>query len=234
MSFRARTSAIAATAATFVLLLTPTAMASAHRPVQVTGKQLRSALIPPAGFLSGYHVAYAGNSGGSLEHGAINSIPPMNCSTFWGSIGVNDGYGETAFAEDLVASGSTPVPVVEIFHQAVYQFASSRGAASLYGQISAKYRSCRSVSVPDTQGGTLREMVHARFTQRVGGHQALLLVEHLSDSRIAGPPVVTYTLWTIYGTDIYLVDSQLLNVTTPRPTLSSLTLKLIARVGALR
>jgi hypothetical protein len=48
--------------------------------------------------------AYAGNSGGRLERGAINSIPSMNCSTFWSSIGVNDGYGETALAEDLVSS----------------------------------------------------------------------------------------------------------------------------------
>jgi hypothetical protein len=36
------------------------------------------------------------------------------------------------------------------------------------------------------------------------------------------------------GTDIYMVSSQLFNVTTPRPTLSSRTLKLISRIRALR
>jgi hypothetical protein len=36
------------------------------------------------------------------------------------------------------------------------------------------------------------------------------------------------------GTDISMVSSQLFNVTTPRPTPSSLTLKLISRIRALR
>ena len=236
MLFRARASAIAATAAAFVLLFTPTAMASAHGPVQVTGKQLKSALIPATGFLSRYRTLFESDSGGRLEHGVTLSIPSTKCFDFWSGVGdgVGQGYGESATAEDLVGNGSPPAPVAEIFGQAVYQFATSRGAASFYNQIGAKYRSCRSVSVSDGQGGTLREWVHARYTQRVGGHQALLLIKYLNDARIGGATVVTYALWTLAGTDAYLVDSQLLNVTTPQPSLSSLTLKLIARVTALR
>ena len=46
--------------------------------------------------------------------------------------------------------------------------------------------------------------------------------------------MVTDALWTVDGTDIYMVSSQLLNVHSPKPTLSSLILKLIARVRALR
>jgi hypothetical protein len=76
--------------------------------------------------------------------------------------------------------------------------------------------------------------VHARYTQRVGGHHALLLVDYLTDTNIPGPPTVTYALWTLDGTNVYMVSSQLFNTTTPQPSLSSLTLKLIGRVTALR
>jgi hypothetical protein len=40
-------------------------------------------------------------------------------------------------------------------------------------------------------------------------------------------------MWTIVGTNVYMIDSQLLNVQSPKPTLSSLMLRLIARVRAL-
>jgi hypothetical protein len=233
MSVRAKASAIALTAAA-CMLLAPAAMASSHGPVQVTGKQLKSALIPASGFLPGYVTIFAGNSGGRLEHGATRFVPPMNCFIFWNSIGIDKGYGETAFADEIAASKSGAAIAEETFTQAVYQFASTRGAASLYGQISAKYRSCRSVSVRDTQGGTLRLIVHSRSSQRVGGHQSLLLIEYLTDSKIPGPSTVTWALWTLDGTDVYMVSSELLNLDVPAPTLSSLTLRLIARVTALR
>jgi PknH-like extracellular domain len=233
VSLRAKVSAIAFTAAT-CLLLAPTALASTHGPVQVTGKQLGSALLPPSDFVAGYSTIFAGNSGGSLEHGTTLTIPSMKCFDFWGSIGVSKGYGETAFADETNGFKSGSLRVAEIFSQAVYQFPSAHAAASLYGQISAKYRSCRTASVLDPKGGQIVDQVHSRSTQRVGGHQALLLVEYLTDTRIKGSPLVTDALWTLDGTDIYLVSSQLLSVRSPQPTLSSLTLKLIARVGALR
>ena len=46
--------------------------------------------------------------------------------------------------------------------------------------------------------------------------------------------MVTKALWTIVGTNVYMIDSSLLNVTSPKPTLSSLMLRLIARVRALK
>ena len=232
-SLRAKVSAIAFTAATCVLLA-PSAMASTHGPVQVTGKQLTSALLPASDFVAGYSTIFAGNSGGSLEHGSTQHIPSMTCFIFWASIGVGKGYGETAFADELNGPKSGVVSVGEIFSQAVYQFPSAHAAASLFGQISAKYQSCRTASAPDPKGGRIVEQVHSRSTQRVGGHQALLLVEYLTDTKLGGSPLVTDALWTLDGTNIYLVSSQLLNVHSPRPTLSSLTLKLIARVSALR
>jgi hypothetical protein len=233
--FRVKASAIAVSAA-ICTLLAPAAMASpgvSHSPVQVTGKKLKSGLLPPSHILSGYSTIFSNNSGGSLEHGTVLHIPSMKCATFWGFIGTVKGFGETAFATELAGSGGRTA-VEETFQQSVYQFASNHGAASVFGQISAKYKSCRSVGVADGHGGTLRQTVHTRKAERVGGHQSLLLTEYLTDTRIGGPPVVTVALWTVVGTDVYMFSSQLLNVRSPKPTLSSLMLKLIARVRALR
>ena len=217
------------------MLLAPAAMASSHGPIQVTGKQLKSALLPPSDFVSGYAVVYAANSGGRLEHGGIFKLPSMSCRVFWPSVGVTRGFGETAFATDVVGPKSgTVTTVAEIFSQTVYQFASTHTATTFLSQLNAKYRSCRSTSVSDTKGGTLRWAVHSQSKLRVGGHQALQVVEYLSDSKVPGPPLVGYLLWTVSGADIYLISTQLLSTTSPQPTHSSLTLKLIARVTALR
>jgi hypothetical protein len=235
MPFRVKAGVIAVTAAACALLV-PAAMASpgvSHSPVQVTGKKLKSGLLPPSHILAGYSVIFSNISGGKLEHGTVLHIPSMKCATFWGFIGTVKGFGETAFATELAGSGGRTA-VEETFQQSVYQFASNHGAASVFGQISAKYKSCRSVGVADGHGGTLRQTVHTRKAERVGGHQSLLLTEYLTDTRIGGPPVVTVALWTVVGTDVYMFSSQLLNVRSPKPTLSSLMLKLIARVRALR
>ena len=234
MSLRAKVSAIVLTAAA-CMLLAPAAMASSHGPIQVTGKQLKSALLPPSDFVSGYAVVYAANSGGRLEHGGIFKLPSMSCRVFWPSVGVTRGFGETAFATDVVGPKSgTVTTVAEIFSQTVYQFASTHTATTFLSQLNAKYRSCRSTSASDTKGGTVRWTVHSQSKLRVGGHQALQVVEYLSDSKVPGPPLVSYLLWTVSGADIYLISTQLLSTTLPQPTQSSLTLKLIARVSALR
>jgi hypothetical protein len=234
MSLRAKASTITLTAAA-CMLLAPTAMASSHGPVQVTGKQLKSALLPTSDFVAGYTVVYSANSGGKLEHGGIFKLPSMNCRVFWPSVGVTQGFGETAFATDLVGPKSGTLPTVaEIFAQTVYQFASAHTAATFLSQLNAKYQSCRSVSASDTKGGTLRWTMHSQSKPRVGGHQALQIVEYLSDSKVPGPPLVSYLLWTLNGAYIYLISTQLLSTTSPQPTQSSLTLKLIARVSALR
>jgi hypothetical protein len=142
MPFRVKASAIAVSVA-ICTLLAPAAVASAgvsHAPVQVTGKKLKSGLLPPTRFQPSYSTIFASNSGGRLEHGAVFHIPSMKCVNFWNFIGTVKGFGETAFA---------------------------------------------------------------------------------TESAIAGP-------------NVYLIDSTLLNVQSPKPALSSLMLKLIARVRALR
>lgn len=231
MSLRAKACAIATAAA--CLLLAPAAMASPGS-VQVTGKQLKSALLPASDFLPGYVTVFANNSGGTPEHGATRFVPPMDCFIFWASVGVDPGYGETAFADEMAGARPTAAINDGTFLQAVYQFTSSHAAASLYGQISAKYRSCRATRTRDVNGGTLEQAVHSRSTLRVAGHHAVLIIEYLTDSHVAGPPLALWWLWTLDGTDVYLMNSELLGVDSPQPTLPALTLELIARVSHLR
>jgi hypothetical protein len=236
MSFRTKACAVAVTAA--CALFAPAAMAapglSSHGPAQVTGKQLKNGLLPPAQFLPGYVTIFSGNSGGGLERGTTFHIPAMKCFEFWSFFGTVKGFGETAFATESAGAKSPSASVQEIFHQAVYQSASTRGAATLFAQMEARYTSCRSVSVTDGHGGLLKQLVHSRTAERVGGHQSLLLVEYLTDTKVSGAPLVTEALWTLDGTDVYLVNSQLLSVRSPQPALSSLMLKLIPRVRALK
>ena len=53
-------------------------------------------------------------------------------------------------------------------------------------------------------------------------------------AKVTGPALAIYLLWTVTGTGVYLIDTTLLNTSSPRPAQASLTLKLIARVRALR
>jgi hypothetical protein len=232
MSFRARATAIAITAAA-CMMLAPAAMASSG-PVQVTGKQLKSALLPASDFLTGYSVGAENDSGRKLVHRTLFKVPSMSCQNFWLVIGVVGGFGDTAYASDLIDTKSTSVTVFETFSQIVLQFASTHAAASFYSQLNAKYRSCRTVTQSDGQGGSLRRTVRSQSKQRVGGHQAVQLVESVSVSKVPGPPLLTYVLWTIDGTDVYMMSTTLLNVPSPKPAQASLTLKLIARVIHLR
>src|SRR6266480_4299158 len=110
MPFRVKASAIAVSAA-ICTLLAPAAMASAgvsHAPVQVTGKKLKSGLLPPTRFQPSYSTIFASKSG--------------------------------------------KAPILEIFSQSVYQSASNHAATMLNGQISAKYKKCKSVSFSDGHG----------------------------------------------------------------------------------
>ena len=59
-------------------------------------------------------------------------------------------------------------------------------------------------------------------------------IEYALNPKIGPVPAVTYVLWTIDGTDVYMISTAPLTPGPPQPAQSSLTLKLIARVRALR
>ena len=233
MSFRAKITAIAVSAAACVLLA-PAAMAATRGPVQVTGKQLKSALLPASDFVAGYKSTAEIDSGRGLEHLRLFNVSSMSCQDFWDIAGGGYGFGETAFAGDLVADKTGALSPREILDQGVYQFANAQAAASFFAKINTKSRSCRSFTESDASGGTLLLTVHSQTKQHVGGHQALQIVQFIRDSKISGPAVPVYRLWTIDGTDLYYMDATVLGSGSPQPTQSSLTLKLIARVTTLR
>ena len=232
MSFRTKLSAIAITAAACVVFA-PAALASSG-PVQVTGKQLKPALLPASDFLPGYAAGSELDSGRKLEHGTVFKVPSMSCKNFWLFIGIVGGFGDTAYAGDLIDTKSTSATVFETFSQTVYQFASTHAAASFYSQLNAKYRSCRTVTTSDGKNSSVRRTVRSQSKQHVGGHQAVQLVEAVSVSGVPGAPLLTYVLWTIDGADVYMISTTPLNVSSPKPAQASLTLKLIARVSHLR
>jgi hypothetical protein len=231
MSFRVKASAIALTAAA-CLLLAPTAMAASRGPVQVTGKQLRSALLPGSDFLPGYGVLAGSDSGGKLEHSVMFNLASMPCYAFWPDIGVVAGLGDTAFAFDGIAPKPGSLPsVIELFQQAVYQFASTHAASSWFAALNGEYRSCSKVTVKDPNDLAFRYTVLSRSKQHVGGHQALQLAENVTNLKVGSPPSKIDVLWTLDGTDVYLINTTPANASSPQP---ALTLKLIARVSALR
>jgi hypothetical protein len=231
MSVRVKASAVAL-AALACLLLAPAATASPG-PVQFTGRQLKAALLPASDFVAGYTSTDESDSGRRLEHATVFRLRSTSCSTFWLFSGQVAGFGETAFATDLVEGETGRLIPQETFVQSIYQFASSRAAASFYGQLTGKYRSCRSAGEPGGSGKTIRETLHSEAALFFGGHHASQVIEYVTASRTPGPPLVFYLLWTIDGTDVYWISTNQ-DSGSPRPTLSSLTLKLIARVSALR
>jgi hypothetical protein len=232
MSLRAKVSAIVVAAVTS-MLLAPAALASSG-PVQLTGRQLKAALLPASDFVAGYTASNESDSGRHLEHLTVFSLPSMSCPDFWLFIGVADGFGETAFAGDLVQDKTGTLNPEEQFQQAVYQFSSTRAAASFFDRMKAKYHACRSVSVSVGNGQSLKRTVHSESSLRVGGHQAEQVIEYAAASGTPGPPLTIYLLETLDGSDVYWFSTTPLTPGPPQPTQSSLTLELIARVAALR
>jgi len=230
MPLRAKASAVAL-AALVGLFLAPTAMASSGS-AQFTGRQLKAALLPASDFVAGYTTPVETDTGRHLEHLTLFTLRSMSCSMFWLTIGRGYGFGDTAFASALVEDLTGTLSPEEIFEQSIYQFASTRAATSFFGQVKAKYRSCRSTTIT-TKSGKTRHTVHSASTLRVGGHQALQILDDVVTG-VPGPPLAVYLLWTVDGTDVYWISTTPLSLDSPRPAQSSLTLELIARVSHLR
>ena len=105
MSLRAM--AVSGLAVAGLLLTVPAAQAAT--PVQLTGAQLASRLLPPSSFPSGYKIAKSGtyNSGRRLEHGPVkHHLATFSCKTYIVKGLPRTGFGETATAASVVASGS--------------------------------------------------------------------------------------------------------------------------------
>src|SRR5437764_11250148 len=101
MSLRAL--AVSGLAVAGLLLTVPAAQAAA--PVQLTGTQLGSRLLPPSSFPSGYKIVKTGtySSGRHLEHGPVkHHLAAFSCRTSIIKGLPRPGYGETGTAGSSV------------------------------------------------------------------------------------------------------------------------------------
>src|SRR2546430_11319925 len=86
-------------------LLLPVPAAQAAAPVQLTGTQLASRLLPPSFFPSGYKIDKSStyNSGRHLEHGpAKHHLASFSCKKYLINGLPRTGFGETATAGSVV------------------------------------------------------------------------------------------------------------------------------------
>jgi hypothetical protein len=235
MSSRALIPCLVAAIVTAAEVLTGSAaLATAPSPgtVQVTGTQLKSALLPPSAFGHGGDFEVQ-NSGRTLEHATHPDLASIRCSLFSVLLGDSTlpgdpgfGFGATATATaDAVSNGSRS------YLQAVYQFANARTAGSLYAQTYAKYATCRSFVV---SGERIR--LNSESIIRLGGRPAFQVTQTIYTSGFdAPPPYETRTVFTVDGADAFILNSGTGRDASPASaTPAALVLGLIARVQALR
>lgn len=100
--FRALATAVAVSA--LGLAGSAAAQAAPASGGQLTGTQLGSALLPVSYFPAGYAILWAGSSGSRLEHPAVKVDQYTFSCKLWLKDGEPDeGFGETAYAGDVVA-----------------------------------------------------------------------------------------------------------------------------------
>jgi hypothetical protein len=235
MQFRARLVASAALV-TAGFLLAPSALAASH-PVQVTGNQLKSALLPASSIGSGFKLLVAVGSGKSLLHQrAIDHVSSMSCANFENGSGR---LGESAFALSVIDNQNPMAnyPNAELsFAQAAYQFPTAKAAGTYYSQAKAKYAKCRAFtesagasSVPG--GGHMEIKLRSLSKTKVGRYQAFQLTQSAALSGEPGFSLMLNTTVTVEGTDVFTVLSF---SGTNHPVSGGLMLKLVNRVRKLR
>jgi PknH-like extracellular domain len=232
MSLRAKVIASLALA-TSAFLLVPAAAEAATHPVQVTGAKLKSALLPASTFGSGFKVQGSEGTGKSLLHQkATKHISTMSCVNFE-DLGLF-GYGDSAAAASVIEN-SNPTSLSDLsnllYEQAVYQFPSTKAAATFYNQAHAKYASCKSFSETNS-GDTTTIKLKSIAKAKVGTYRAFELTQGVTESASAATVSLKLnTLVTVKGTDVFVfVNAGTSNHPVPAKTM----LKLISRVAALR
>jgi hypothetical protein len=205
------------------LLLGPAAQAAT--PVQLTGAQLASRLLPTSYFPSGYKIDKAAtfNSGGRLEHGpAKHHLASLGCKNYLINGLPRTGFGETATAGSVVGRRA------QAYEQHVWQFASPAKAASFYRQYYAFTQRCRTITatVGKDKAGLTTRLLKKTHVGRYPVFRALQIV-----TLTGFPPTVNDTTVALAGTDVYLINAAG-NIEPAKPTVPAALLRLIARVQA--
>jgi hypothetical protein len=235
MSLRTKVVASIAFAASAFLLVPAAAQAATH-PVQVSGAKLKSALLPPSAFGSGFKVLGASSSGKSLWHQTpAKHVATMSCANF-----ENQGltrYGESAVATSAILNnGTTNITSLSnlnlLYDQTVYQFPSAKAAAAFYNQAHGKFAACKSFSetVSGGPGGKLTFTLKSIAKTKVGTHQAFKIAQRVGGAGITGVSLNFETLVTVAGADVFIVVDF---TTASQPVPAKTMLKLVDRVKAL-
>jgi hypothetical protein len=213
MILRAAGAALAALAAAG-LLLAPTAQASA-RSVQVSGSQLKSALLPASDFGRGDQSSPAATSGGSLlNQPARGRISGLSCASFEVAPGVGT-FGQCAYALRAIFNPhrSPDLSRDVLYVESVVQFASAKAAASYFSRAYAKYAACQDFteSVPANlglgRGGSLKTTLASIYSTSVGTYQAFRVGQSREVSKVPGVSLKGSTLAALAGTDVYYLVS---------------------------
>jgi len=220
MSVRAMT--LSGLAAAGLLLAVPMA-AQAATPAPLTGTQLASRLLPPSSFPSGYKIVKSGtyNSGARLEHGPVrHHLATFSCKTYIIKGLPRTGFGETATAGSIVDSKQGA------YQQVVFQFASTKQAATFYRQLYAFTVRCRTVTA--SFHGTVRLTTQSLKKTHLGPLPAFLAKQTLSATGF-GAPTINDTLATVSGRDVLFIDAA--GHTVPsKPALRTAVQNLVTRI----
>jgi hypothetical protein len=221
MSLRAL--AVSGLAVAGLLLTVPAAQAAG--PVQLTGTQLASRLLPVSYFPSAYKIdkSMTYNSGNRLERGPVkHHLATIGCKKYLINGLPRFGFGETA----TVGSGVGRRSPGQEYVQGVWQFASSAKATAFYRQYYAFTQRCRTIAATigkDKVGLTTR-LLKKTHVGRYPAFRALQI------ATLTGfPPTVNDTTITLAGTDVYVINA-VGNKEPTKPTVPAALLHLIARV----
>ena len=201
---------------------------------QLTGTTLEMALLPVSDFPAGYEVdtQETSNSGSALLSGSSASAPATrNCQQL-GESAQSPTTGLTAAVREVLydtAIANSSSAHQSRYGQDVFQFATVAGSAGFFDSVRSAFTRCPSVTtVEGAAKAVLRQTIR---TASVAGQPALLVRQTGTVSGVAADSVDLYTL---AGTDVYLVGETVFSVplTAQPASLAAQMAKLIARVHA--
>jgi len=203
---------------------------------QVSGATLGSALLPAAAFGDGYTSLGTLTSGNRVTPATVTvHVAKLSCGYFELSYGlVRTGFGNTAGVTGLFRSlgpQASPSPVNGF--QSVLQFQSTTAAASFYGQVLAKYQSCRSFTESDPGAASPPAGVSASTVAKttVGHYQAFRVSQvNAAPDPSTGQTSYNDILVAVAGTNVYQLWKTSDTNDEPSPALMA---RLISRVQKL-
>ena len=184
------------------------------KPVpQVTGVRLKSALLSASAFGDGFSTRDERDTGYRLwPTRSWMSPTSLSCANFE-AVSYNGGFGNTAgafeFADNQNPFGTYPNTVL-LYSQAVYQFGSTKAAASYYSQARAKYSGCQEFSEPNkgdpVLGGGSFDVTTLSVTKvTIAKDQAFNVTESAAFSEAPGESLYQNAAVVLAGTNVYTI-----------------------------